>query len=184
MTFGRTVEKTAFGIVGCLAITRKRLPSGLGMHVTKQRLLHGVHVTIFLWVIKRRCQNQEYTASNGGITAEWLIRKDLDGSAYGLIEVLSRNLPVKTAGVPVEILTEYLPNINPERYRSIILLQDNIWCGAFISYKQAYNNIYISLILRAILLKHLTEPVRIYITDNTYYIFVNTTVFPAGGVSA
>jgi hypothetical protein len=41
-------EDTAFGIVGCLAITRKRLPSGPGMHVTKQRLrLHGVHVTIF-----------------------------------------------------------------------------------------------------------------------------------------
>jgi hypothetical protein len=37
-------EDTAFGIVGCLAITRKRLPSGL--HVTKERLLHGVHVTI------------------------------------------------------------------------------------------------------------------------------------------
>jgi hypothetical protein len=39
-------EDTAFGIVGCLAITRKRLHSGVGTHVTKQRLLHGVHVTI------------------------------------------------------------------------------------------------------------------------------------------
>jgi hypothetical protein len=41
-------EDTAFGIVDCLAITRKRLPQAYGMHVTKQRLLHGVHVTIYL----------------------------------------------------------------------------------------------------------------------------------------
>jgi hypothetical protein len=35
----------------------------------------------------------DYAASSGRPTGEKLIRKDLEGSARGLIEVLSRNLP-------------------------------------------------------------------------------------------
>jgi hypothetical protein len=44
-------EDTAFGIVGCLAITRKRLPSGLGLAryqatSTPQRARHNILVTV------------------------------------------------------------------------------------------------------------------------------------------
>jgi hypothetical protein len=49
MNFGRTVEKTLpLALLIVWPSPGNVYPQAYGMHVTKQRLLHGVHVTLLL----------------------------------------------------------------------------------------------------------------------------------------
>jgi hypothetical protein len=72
---------------------------------------------------------------NRPMTGEQSIRNDLEGSVYGLVDILSRTFlgrnkeshekpQVKIASVPVEIQTEYLPKTSPVgcRYTSLLVL--------------------------------------------------------------
>jgi hypothetical protein len=56
------------------------------------RFYRTIEIAFSLWVTKRRFQYREYIASDGRVTDKWWIRKELEGSGPGLIEVLSWNL--------------------------------------------------------------------------------------------